>query len=275
MKTSWEFPGCIGDLVDGPLEYCGRGRLGTTILRGRNSRGRGYYLKAASLASVEDLSRERQILGWLRDRLPVPEVMGYAEDSGWAFLALSEGEGERSETSGQPVAETVALLGRTLSNIHILSKAHCPVGETLDEELARAGCLLAKGWIDYESFQADNDGRTPDEVYRELLNNRDFPEDLVFTHGDFAMPNVLVRGGQVTSILDWANARAGDRHRDFVVMRDSLQRNCGPDWIPAFLKAYGGGNAIDPARMEFYALLDQMFSHFAPAAISPEWIGVR
>jgi aminoglycoside phosphotransferase len=273
MTTAPAFPTCIAHLLAG----CGvaqrrRGRLGTTISRICVPGGTSFYLKVASLSSTEDLYRERECLLWLRDRLCVPEVIYYAEQDGWAFLALTERPGENSCESLHSPPETVGMLARALRDIHELDPADCPLRETLEDELAKAGEMLAKGWIDSAGFQTANGGRTPEQVYEELLAAHSFTEDLTFTHGDYAMPNVLVTNGRVTSILDWGNARTGDRHRDFVVIRDSLIRNCPGDWMDTFLAAYGG-KPLDPEKLRFYSLLDQFFSHFSLSALSPEWTG--
>lgn len=79
-------------------------------------------------------------------------------------------------------------------------------------------------------------------------------EDLVFLHGDYCLPNVLVEDGALTGFVDWEYAGAGDRWIDIVACAQSVQRNLGAELSEVFLKAYGVGQ-MDREREAYYGQL--------------------
>ncbi|MDZ7733719.1 MAG: phosphotransferase [Acidimicrobiia bacterium] len=82
-------------------------------------------------------------------------------------------------------------------------------------------------------------------------------EDLVVTHGDYTLPNVLLDQHGVTGIVDWGRAGVADRYVDLADVSRSLVRNLGPDTLGPFLDAYGLEQP-DLARLDFYVLLAQL-----------------
>lgn len=78
-------------------------------------------------------------------------------------------------------------------------------------------------------------------------------EDLVFTHGDYCAPNVLVGDGPmhpVTGIVDWGYAGVGDRWRDIVKALWSVEFNFGAGWKEEWMSSYGVEDNAEKA--EFY-----------------------
>ena len=87
-------------------------------------------------------------------------------------------------------------------------------------------------------------------------------EDLVFVHGDFCLPNVLLApldgALHVTGLVDCGRAGVGDRHQDLALAIRSLTYNLGPASVSPFLSAYGGP-APDTRLLEFFTILDEFF----------------
>ena len=80
-------------------------------------------------------------------------------------------------------------------------------------------------------------------------------QDLVFTHGDYCAPNVLVGPAPshpVTGVVDWGYAGVADHWRDIVKALWSIEFNFGADkgWKEEWLTAYGIEE--DSQKLEFY-----------------------
>ncbi len=77
------------------------------------------------------------------------------------------------------------------------------------------------------------------------------------THGDYCLPNVVLRDGAVAGFIDVGRAGVADRHQDFACAARSIAYNYGEQFVAPFFEAYG--MAPDPARIAFYQLLDEFF----------------
>ena len=64
-------------------------------------------------------------------------------------------------------------------------------------------------------------------------------EDLVFAHGDYCLPNIVIHNGRLHGIIDWGYAGVGDRYLDFVAAAYTIRRNLGSEWISLFFEEYG------------------------------------
>ena len=82
-------------------------------------------------------------------------------------------------------------------------------------------------------------------------------EDLVLTHGDYCLPNILLHNGQLSGFIDLGRAGVADRHQDLALAVRSLAYNFGEGWAPLLFAAYG----IEPdeTKLAFYTRLDDAF----------------
>ena len=84
-------------------------------------------------------------------------------------------------------------------------------------------------------------------------------EDLVFTHGDYCLPNIIVRDGALSGVIDWDYAGLADPYVDYVSCIWSIRYNYGEDaerLIPVFLETYGV--ELDQEKYEFYRKLNDL-----------------
>jgi aminoglycoside phosphotransferase len=153
----------------------------------------------------------------------------------------------------------VQLLADGLRRIHSISIVDCPFDKRITVRLAEAKANMVAGRVDTDDFDPVRQGRTPADLYAELLRTVPATEDLVFTHGDYCLPNVLLDGVALTGFIDWGYAGVADRHQDLAMAVRSITWNLGPEWVQPFLDAYGLPGGPNPAKIEFFQLLDEFF----------------
>ncbi len=224
--------------------------------------GNNAYLKVVE-SSKEDLQKEAKILKWLKGKLPVPEVYYYEQYQGTEYLLISELQGiEVSESMifSNP-EKMIGLLANGLKMIHQVSIRDCPFEQTLDVKLIVAKQNLIQGLVDEEDFQPENLGKTADEIYNLVLVNKPKSEDLVFIHGDFCLPNMIIKNSELSGFIDWGRGGIGDRYQDLALAVRSIQAmglDDQKEMVDLFCKTYGL-TAIDYSKIDYYITLDELF----------------
>jgi aminoglycoside phosphotransferase len=220
-----------------------------------------FYLKIAP-GSSKSLFLEKQKLDWLKGHLPVPEALYFGEDDEQSYLLLSEVLGRMA---CDPFFEDklpllVKLLAEGLKILHSLNITDCPFDQRLEVKLEEARQRVLAGHVDESDFDEERQGRTAAQLYQELLATRPAGEDLVFTHGDYCLPNILLDPLQkrINGFIDLSRAGVADRYQDLALAARSLSYNFGAEWVPKLFEEYGLGE-VDYARIEFYKLLDEFF----------------
>lgn len=219
------------------------------------------YVKMDLRDGWDPPSRERDVLLWLQGRLPVPQVWGYGEVQQEAFLLMSAVPGWEASDERWHDDPTLMVdaLAAGLRQIHALDIRDCPFDQRLAAKLAEAKRRVLAGAVDESDFEPQYLGCSASVLYEELLATCPMEEDLVFTHGDYCLPNVLLDDGGVTGFIDWGWAGVADRYQDLALAVRSLGYNLGDArWGERFLRAYGLKD-VDRERMRFYVLLDEFF----------------
>ena len=217
------------------------------------------YLKVSPLRPWRDLLQEKERLEWLHGKLPVPEVLAYETDGREEYMILSAlpGRDAASLCGVRSDDELVMLLAQGLRLIHAVPIEQCPFDMSLDQTINEAKRNERRGLV--EDSNIDDERRRPPaaELFEELLSTRPADEDLVFTHGDYCLPNVLIRGEEVTGFVDWGSAGIADRYKDIALVVESLQRNTGRDLQTTFCKEYGLAKP-SAQKIKYYSLLDEL-----------------
>jgi len=204
---------------------------------------------------------------WMEQRLPVPKVLHYEVFEGKSYLLMSRISGEMSCSPWymEHSREAVRLLAEGLKMLWAADPTGCPVEHTIEDDLARARRNVAEGRIDREDLTRNAPEFDSPEALLLWLEAHKPDYDPVVSHGDYCMPNVLLKDGQVSGLIDLAHAGIADRYSDINDCFWSLGANFGgffggkvyPDFDPDTL-FNALGIVPDWEKLKFYDLLGKL-----------------
>jgi kanamycin kinase len=196
------------------------------------------YLKIRH-GDSEQLETEYLMLKWINQRVPTPEPIYYTLENSIEYLLTTEITGTPTYQVEPTERETaVKILATTLKKIHSLDAANCPVIHSVDKWVKS----LEERGIDVSSL---GDWRPV--------------ENPIFTHGDYCLPNIIVRDGALSGVIDWDYAGLADPYVDLVSCIWSIRYNYGEEadiLIPSFLNTYKVD--LDQAKYDFYKRLNEL-----------------
>ncbi len=221
--------------------------------------------------SSERIQKHVQVLRWLEGKLSVPQVLEFEEENGKSYLLMSKMEGEMScDTYYLERPEVlVKALAEGLQMLWKVDVRECPQVRDLDTLLAEARAQIENGLVDLDNVEPSTFGDGGFESPRHLLewleNHRPRFEP-TFSHGDYCLPNVFLKNGQVSGFIDLDRAGICDKWNDIAICYRSLKHN--------FDGTYGGkvyenfnpdmlfealGIEPDWEKIKFFILLDELF----------------
>jgi aminoglycoside 3'-phosphotransferase-2 len=117
--------------------------------------------------------------------------------------------------------------------------------------------------VDEADFDDARAGRSATEVFAELLATTAPDEDLVFTHCDFSLPNIILQQTangevEVAGLIDCGRAGMADRYQDLALIVRDVAGTFGDACVAPFLLAYGAPE-LRRDRLAYYTLLDEFF----------------
>lgn len=255
------FPPSIRAIVGGAsYQYENIGMSGASVLRFED-----YVLKISPEENMD--IEEVDILRWLHNRLPVPEVMAHSIQDGKSWLLMTRVKGNM--LCDPSVMEKPVLLldcmAEALHRLWAVSLADCPYDRTPCP--ARAVQAYVSGRFDPSNVEPETfgpNGFQSPQALVEWLKTHQPPVDRVFTHGDFCLPNLFTDGEHFAGFIDVGQAGIGDRWMDLALGWRSLKHNSDG--------YYGKHYAVDPddlfravgmtkdeEKLRYYLLLDELF----------------
>ncbi len=181
-----------------------------------------------------DLDLERQRLGWLTDRHPVPTVLDFGsdDDAQWLVTRALDGDSAVGDSWRARRSEAIAAIATGLRAIHSV-----PI-DTFPEE------WTAQSWV----------GRRPPAI-----GPAPALDDPVLVHGDACAPNTLISAaGAWVGHVDVGDLAVGDRWADLAIASLSLDWNFGEGHQLELFEQYGV--AADSERIRYYRALWELES---------------
>ena len=207
--------------------------------------GERLFLKIQENGS---LIQEYSILKWIDGRISTPRPIKYVKEGATEYLVTSQVQGTPVYLIPDDDRELhVKLMAQTLQEIHAILGEGCPYVMSSDIRLELARKLNP------------NKMKEIDKLARAL---KPLEEKLVFTHGDYCLPNILVHEGDLGGVIDWDCGGLAHPYVDFVMCSWSLSYNYGAEeareiWFPLFLEEYGV--TIDREIFRLYEEIENLF----------------
>ena len=211
----------------------------------------GYYLKTAAKGS---LAREAEMVAYFHKKGLGAEVLSYtSEAKDWLLTARAEGEdATHAEFLSDPKRLSV-VMAEALRALHETNAGDCPVQNRMEEYLALADKNFSDEKYDLSLFGDRIVFKNAEEAYRVLCEGRHLLRSEVLLHGDYCLPNIMLKNFKVSAFIDVGNGGFGDRHVDLFWGAWTLWFNLGTDaYRDRFLDAYGR-DLVDDARLRVIA----------------------
>lgn len=215
--------------------------------------------------------READIMRWLNGKIPVPKIICHVFENGKSYLLMSRVEGKMScdKSYIENPNELLRLLADALRMLWSVDVSECPFTRQLEEELDEAQKRIESGLVEVDKVEPETFGEggfaDPSALLEWLRANK--PEcGRVLSHGDFCLPNIFLKDGNISGFIDLGDCGVGDKWRDISLCCRSLKHNFDgsfggkvyTDFRPEMLfEALG----IQPDwdRLRYWLLLDELF----------------
>lgn len=214
-------------------------------------KGHGYYLKRSGKGMLE---KESKMTGYFHAKALGPEALQYiTAEQDWLLTAAADGEDclhERYLADPRRLCDTLAL---ELRRLHETDFIGCPVQERTAEYLAFAEKNYRAGTYDSSHFPDSFGYSSAQEAYDVLTTGKTALQSRVLLHGDYCLPNVILKNWALSGFIDVGCGGVGDRHIDLFWGVWSLEFNLKTDRYRArFLDAYGR-DKVDEALLKVIA----------------------
>ena len=202
------------------------------------------------------------MMHWLRGKLPIPEVIEYVVDDEKSFLLMTRIPGEMccSPYYMEHSDEMVGLMATGLRLLWSIEVSDCPRERPLQDELAKALQHIRSGRLSREELLEY--GFETAEDMAVWLETHPVQYDPVLSHGDYCLPNLLLKNGKISGFIDIGGIGIADRYSDIVDCWTSLKNNFNgffggkvyPDFNPDLLFEKLGMKP-DADKLRYYQLI--------------------
>lgn len=212
-----------------------------------------------------------EVLNWLKGKLPVPEVLAFEKNGDYQYLLMTRIPGVMScsEYYMEHPGELLPLLAQALKMLWSTDISGCPKSRDFDSELRTARYRVENNLVNVDDAEPETFGENgfgnPEALLKWLEENKPACEP-VLSHGDFCLPNVLLKDGKVSGFIDCGDMAIGDKWKDIALCYRSLKHNFDgtfggkvyPDFNPDLLFE---ALSIEPDwdKIRYWILLDELF----------------
>ena len=234
--------GCSGDSV-------------REVKKGRKT----YYIKKAK---GKKLDKEYFMFNYLKDIIPVPEVVYFNYDGKYSTLITKKIEGDMicCDEIFDDMHHVIDLAAKGLEILENADITNCPFYNTLDIKLATAKYNIDNKLVTTEDMNEENQKRfgSIENAYKYLIDNKIKEEKLCLSHGDLSIPNIFFKDDKITGFIDLGDSGVADYWFDIAILVRSLRRNYECKEAEEYL--FKKLNIIpNYTSIEYYILLTELF----------------
>jgi aminoglycoside 3'-phosphotransferase II len=235
------------------------GKSGDAVVRLEAPSRQTLIIKIFDYARDDHLQAEATRIDWLRSvGIQVPRVLDAQSTTASCWLVMECLPGTNAAVAIDKPAVKVHEVAAALACLHSVSAGACPFDETLSTKIARAKINVENNQVDVDDFDEVHSGVGAKELFQAMQELRPDFEEIVVTHGDASLPNMMLNAGKFAGFVDCGKVGRADRYQDLALACRSIKFNLGPEWVGPFLRSYGV-TSIDEERMRFYRMLDEFF----------------
>lgn len=199
----------------------------------------GYYLKTAPAGT---LSREAQMTSYFHSKGLGVSVLQYSyyEGKDWLLSAAADGDDCTYSTYLSDPKRLCDTIAESLRALHELDASDCPIKNRNADYLSLAEHNFKAGKFDLSLFDGDLSFSSAEHAYSVLEEGKGDLRSDVLLHGDYCLPNIILKDWKLSSYIDLGNGGIGDRHIDLFWGAWTLRFNLGTDaYRERFFDAYG------------------------------------
>ncbi len=221
--------------------------------------GERIFLKVSSrsfASTTYSVEREKGVLKWLDGKISVPPVLDYFENENYQFLLTAP-------IAGTPILEKITSpidfidsLAQGIRDLHSIPVQDCPFDSSLDMRLGELSYLVKERLAAFDDFyQAGLPFDTPEDLIN-YLNGCRYPEEPVFSHGDYQGSNIFL--SDALGFIDWGRGGRADKWCDIA----HACRNIKERWKDEkYMDRFFENLELEPdwERIRFQLCLDELF----------------
>lgn len=217
-------------------------------------RDAGYFLKASEKGS---LHTEAVMTRYFAEKhLSAPVVAYLSEQRDWLLTARVPGEDcIHPDYLAHPerLCDTLAEL---LRRLHETDAAGCPVTDRNARYLATVEENYRRDVFDGSYRMPDTCAANPEAAYAYVQANKHLLKVDALLHGDYCLPNILLKDFRFSGFIDLGNGGIGDRHIDLFWGAWTLNYNLKTErYRDRFFDAYGRRD-IDPEKLRLVSVME-------------------
>ena len=176
-------------------------------------------------------ANELNMMRWLHGKLPVPEVLAadMVDDTRYLLMSRITGNNLCADFILDDQERLADLVAKGLQQMWSVDITGCPTDRSLDAKFLEIETGIRNGSITMDQARQEetygpSGFKSPAELFDWLVKHRP-QEELVLSHGDFCLPNILCNSHGLTGFIDLGCAGVADKWVDIEMVLWSMWAN--------------------------------------------------